>query len=115
MPEDTFCGHGLREDLCEKLKGINPAFLRFPGGCIVEGFSKSTAQRFKRMVGPAWERPGVINLWGYRSTEGLGFHEYLQLCEDLDDVMCALEYAMGDIDTVWGNFVQIWDIHLPLR
>ncbi len=134
MPEDTYCGHGLREDLCEKLKGINPAFLRFPGGCIVEGFSKSTAQRFKRMVGPVWERPGVINLWGYRSTEGLGYHEYLQLCEDLevdalyvcncgmtcqarnsilmdedeiedllDDVMCALEYAMGDEETQWGK------------
>lgn len=84
MPTDTYRGHGLRRDLCEKLKALHPAFLRFPGGCIVEGFSKSTAGRFKRMVGPVWERPGVINLWGYHSTEGLGFHEYLQLCEDLE-------------------------------
>ncbi len=83
MPEDTYCGHGLRKDLCEKLEALHPAFLRFPGGCIVEGFSKSTVQRFKRMAGQPWKRPGVLNLWGYRSTEGLGFHEYLQLCEDL--------------------------------
>ncbi len=83
MPTDTYHGHGLRRDLCEKLEGLKPAFIRFPGGCIVEGFSKSTAQRFKRMVGDVWERPGVYNLWGYRSTEGLGFHEYLQLCEDM--------------------------------
>lgn len=133
MPEDTYKGHGLRKDLCEKLENIHPAFLRFPGGCIVEGFSRSTVQRFKRMAGPVWERPGVLNLWGYRSTEGLGFHEYLQLCEDmgvdalyvcncgmtcqarncilldeeeiedlLDDVMCALEYAMGDKTSEWG-------------
>ncbi len=83
MPTDTYHGHGLRRDLCEKLEGLHPAFMRFPGGCIVEGFSKSTAQRFRRMVGEVWERPGVYNLWGYRSTEGLGFHEYLQLCEDM--------------------------------
>lgn len=133
MPVDTYCGHGLRRDLCEKLEALRPGFLRFPGGCIVEGFSKSTAQRFKRMTGPVWERPGVLNLWGYRATEGLGFHEYLQLCEDLktdamyvcncgmtcqvrgpvlmdegeeqellDDVLCALEYALGDKETTWG-------------
>lgn len=134
MPADTYHGHGLRKDLCEKLEELHPAFLRFPGGCIVEGFSKSTAQRFKRMVGPVWERPGVLNLWGYHSTEGLGFHEYLQLCEDLkadalyvcnvgmtcqarncilmeedeieellDDVLCALEYALGSRSTKWGG------------
>jgi len=83
MPADTYHGHGLRKDLCEKLEELRPAFLRFPGGCIVEGFSKSTVKRFKNMVGPAWERPSLLNLWSYNSTEGLGFHEYLQLCEDL--------------------------------
>ncbi len=134
MPTDTYHGHGLRKDLCEMLEELSPAFLRFPGGCIVEGFSKSTASRFKRMVGPVWERPGVLNLWGYRATEGLGYHEYLQLCEDLgvealyvcnvgmtcqarkcilmdeqetqellDDVLCALEYALGSKETKWGE------------
>ncbi len=83
MPVDTYKGHGLRKDLCQKLEDMKPAFLRFPGGCIVEGFSKSTAQYFRRMVGPVWNRPGVWNLWSYHSTEGLGYHEYLQLAEDL--------------------------------
>lgn len=83
MPEDTFLGHGLRRDLAEKLAAMSPGFLRFPGGCIVEGMSVSTAMRFSETVGPVWERPGRINVWGYRSTEGLGYHEYLQLCEDL--------------------------------
>nr|WP_308627390.1 alpha-L-arabinofuranosidase C-terminal domain-containing protein [uncultured Eisenbergiella sp.] len=84
MPEDTYMGHGLRRDLVEKLRDMNPRFLRFPGGCIVEGFSPETAMQFKNVVGPVWERPGHQLMWHYRSYNGLGFHEYLQLCEDLD-------------------------------
>lgn len=68
----------------EKLKALNPRFLRFPGGCIVEGFSPETAMRFRNVIGPVWERPGHQLMWHYRSYNGLGFHEYLQLCEDLD-------------------------------
>lgn len=84
MPADTFNGHGLRRDLVEKLRDMHPAFLRFPGGCIVEGFSMETAMYFRNVVGPVWERPSHWLMWHYRTTNGLGFHEYLQLCEDLN-------------------------------
>lgn len=84
MPTDTYLGHGLRKDIVEKLKAMNPKFFRFPGGCIVEGFSPSTAMRFRNTVGPVWERPGHQLMWHYRTYNGLGFHEYLQLCEDLN-------------------------------
>ena len=83
MPSDTFMGHGLRKDLAEKLRDMNPSFLRFPGGCIVEGFTMETVWYFRNTVGPVWERPSHWLLWHYRTTNGLGFHEYLQLCEDL--------------------------------
>ncbi len=83
MPAETFMGHGLRKDLAEKLRDMNPSFLRFPGGCIVEGFSMETVWYFRNTVGPVWERPTHWLLWHYRTTNGLGFHEYLQLCEDL--------------------------------
>jgi len=83
MPTKTYKGHGLRTDLCEHLKGISPKFMRFPGGCIVEGLSKTTAMRFSDTIGPVWERPSKQLMWHYRATNGLGFHEYLQLCEDL--------------------------------
>lgn len=83
MPDNTYMGHGLRTDLVEKLKGMSPKFMRFPGGCIVEGTTPFTAMRFRDTVGPAWERPSKLFVWHYRSTLGLGFHEYLQLCEDL--------------------------------
>ena len=83
MPEDTYNGHGLRKDLVEKLAALRPGFMRFPGGCIVEGFTMETAMFFRKTIGPVWERPSFWLLWHYRSTNGLGFHEYLQLCEDL--------------------------------
>ena len=133
MPAETFMGHGLRKDLAEKLRDINPAFMRFPGGCIVEGFSMETVWYFRNTVGPVWERPSHWLLWHYRATNGLGFHEYLQLCEDLnvaplyvcncgmtcqgrnpryfsgeeqadmlEDILSALEYALGPADSKWG-------------
>jgi len=83
MPADTYNGHGMRKDLMEILKGINPSFLRFPGGCIVEGFTYETAMRFPNTIGPVWERPSHILMWHYRTTNGLGYHEWLQMCEDL--------------------------------
>lgn len=83
MPDNTYMGHGLRTDLVEKLKGMSPKFMRFPGGCIVEGTTPSTAMRFRDTVGPSWERPSKLFVWHYKSTLGLGFHEYLQLYEDL--------------------------------
>ena len=84
MPQKTFCGHGLREDLAIALKNTHAKFIRFPGGCVVEGINEQNALRFSRTIGPVWERPGCQLMWHYRSTNGLGFHEYLQLCEDLE-------------------------------
>ncbi len=83
MPWDTYNGHGMRRDLMKMLKNTHSKFLRFPGGCIVEGFTKETAMRFSNTVGPVWERPSQNLMWHYRTTNGLGFHEYLQICEDL--------------------------------
>ena len=134
MPLNTFMGHGLRCDIAGKLKGLKPKFFRFPGGCIVEGFTPSTMWRFADTVGPVWERPGKLLMWHYRTYDGVGFHEYLQFCEDLDmeplyvcncgmtcqarksvllegsafdetleDLMNAIEYAVGDKDTKWGS------------
>jgi len=84
FPMDTYMGreNGLRKSLVERMLALNPSFLRFPGGCIVEGFTKETAFRFKDTIGPVWERKPHWLLWAYMTTNGLGFHEYLQFCED---------------------------------
>lgn len=45
-------------------------FLRFPGGCYVEGDVLKGAFRWKQSIGPSDERRGHWNLWGYWSTDG---------------------------------------------
>lgn len=95
FPEDTWKGrkNGLRKDLVELLEGLNPGFLRFPGGCIVEGKTLDQRYQWQNTVGPVMERELLINRWNnefahrlapdYYQTFGLGFFEYFQLAEDL--------------------------------
>lgn len=73
----------FRADLVAKLKSMSPAFVRFPGGCYVEGPTLADAFRWKKTIGDIAFRPGHWNLWGYASNDGLGYHEYLLLCEAL--------------------------------
>ena len=46
-------------------------FLRFPGGCYVEGVTLANAFYWKPSVGPLDQRPGHWNgMWQYWSTDG---------------------------------------------
>lgn len=85
FPEHTWREkrNGLRPDLVQMLEGLKPTFLRFPGGCFVEGFSIETASRWKKTIGDITERSSHWTLWNYRTTNGLGYHEYLQFAEDM--------------------------------
>jgi alpha-N-arabinofuranosidase len=85
FPVETWKGrpNGQRPDLMAMLAALNPKFLRFPGGCVAEGFSRETAIRWKDTIGPIEERRGHWSLWGYRDTGGLGYHEFLIMSEDL--------------------------------
>src|SRR5207244_11923126 len=75
--------NGLRPDLAQMLADMHPGFVRFPGGCFVEGEHLAEATRWKKTIGDIAERPGYWNMWGYNSTDGLGYFEYLQFCEDI--------------------------------
>ncbi|MBR1414367.1 MAG: carbohydrate binding domain-containing protein [Prevotella sp.] len=123
--------NGMRPDLANMLWQMHPKFMRFPGGCFVEGQeSPDNAFRWERTIGPIEEREGHWNVnWGYRTTDGLGFHEYLQLAEDLgakplfvvnvglwhggmtpydsiqpwiDECLNAIEYANGPVTSKYG-------------
>ena len=85
FPSDTFKNrpNGLRADLAQALADLKPAFVRFPGGAIVGGMNLDNRIQWKDSIGPIERRRGTANLWGYWMSNGLGFHEYLQLCEDL--------------------------------
>lgn len=104
----TYKNHGLRIDLATKLEELEPAFLRFPGGCVTEGYDWETAYSWKDSIGVGADglplefngtygdvatRSYGVNLWTdvlatddpypcYMSY-GLGFYEYFQFAEDI--------------------------------
>ena len=95
FPQDTWKNrpNGLRKDLVQKLYDLNPGFLRFPGGCIVEGRVLEQRYQWKKTVGAVEDRETLINRWNtefahkptpdYFQSFGLGFFEYFQLAEDI--------------------------------
>ncbi len=99
FPQKTWKGrkNGLRPDLMERLAAIKPAFVRFPGGCFVEGRGIENRAIWKNSVGPVEERINQYNNnWGYNCSNGLGYHEYLQMCEDLNaEPMFVINCGMG--------------------
>jgi alpha-L-arabinofuranosidase len=130
LPEKTWKNHGLRGDLAGALDALQPKFLRFPGGCWVEGDDFARMNHWKNSIGNIDTRTPLWNIWRYNSTRGLGYHEYLQLAEDLgaeplfcinvgmshkevvpldqmgqwvQDALDAIEYANGSEESVWGS------------
>jgi Alpha-L-arabinofuranosidase C-terminal domain/Concanavalin A-like lectin/glucanases superfamily/Carbohydrate binding domain len=95
--------NGNRIDLMRLMAGLNPGFLRFPGGNYLEG--ETIAQRFewKNTIGPISQRPGHESPWGYRSDDGLGLLEFLEWCEDLKMQPLLAVYAGYSLD---GEFVS---------
>lgn len=110
FPENTYKNreNGMRRDLGEMLEALEPKFLRFPGGCIIEGYDAETAYNWKDSVGVGRNgeplefggkygdvaaRKQGTNLWtNLAATDdpypsfmsyGLGFYEYFLLAEDL--------------------------------
>jgi len=131
LPDKTWKNHGLRTDLAESLDNLHPAFMRFPGGNWIEGDDLAHMYHWKYTIGDIDSRTPLWNTWGYNTTQGLGFYEYLQLCEDLgaeplfgiscgialgdkyvpmsqmgqwiQDALDAIEYANGPTNSVWGG------------
>lgn len=130
MPRDRWKGLPFRPDLMQMLANLKPSFVRFPGGCFVEGERLDHALRWRNTLGDISERRGRWCIWGYWTTEGLGLHEYLMMCEALgaepilvvncgmshqeiapldkmdewiEDALSAIEYAIGPANSKWGS------------
>ncbi|WP_276485739.1 alpha-L-arabinofuranosidase C-terminal domain-containing protein [Paraflavitalea pollutisoli] len=94
-PSDTWKkrSHGLRADMVQSLADLKPGFVRFPGGCIVEGTDLNERYQWKHTIGPLNERKLIINKWNhgvekrptpdYYQSYALGFFEYFQMCDDI--------------------------------
>ncbi|WP_425476358.1 alpha-L-arabinofuranosidase C-terminal domain-containing protein [Paraflavitalea speifideaquila] len=71
---------------------MQPGFLRFPGGCIVEGRDLDNRYQWKKTIGDIDQREVIMNRWNtefrhkpapdYYQSFGLGFYEYFLLSED---------------------------------
>ncbi|KAM0947929.1 putative non-reducing end alpha-L-arabinofuranosidase [Dioscorea sansibarensis] len=131
MPVDTYKGHGFRKELFSMLADLKPNFIRFPGGCFVEGEWLRNAFRWTATIGSWEDRPGHFgDVWMYWTDDGLGYFEFLQLAEDLgaspvwvvnngvshndqvdtssilpfvQDVLDSIEFARGKPTSKWGS------------
>lgn len=131
MPVDTYKGLGFRKELIEMIANIKPRFIRFPGGCFVEGEWLRNAVRWKESIGPWEERPGHFgDVWMYWTDDGLGYFEFLQLAESLgtapvwvinngishqdqvatsnilpfvQEMLDSIEFARGSPNSTWGK------------
>ena len=133
FPQKTFKGrkNGMRHDVAQLLADLKPGFMRWPGGCIVEGMTYENRAKWQETLGDPMMRRSEWILWNYHCTWGFGYHEFLQFCEDIDadamfvanvglscsvrngdytenldpiiqDICDAIEYATGDVATTWG-------------
>jgi len=133
--------NGLRPDLAQRIENLEPSFVHFPGGWV-QGDTLPEGYRWKETIGDIWERSTQRNTGQYWATHGLGYHEYLQLCEDLgaepvfvinggmsrrenvpmdqmgpvvQDALDAIEYANGPATTFWGALRASQGHPMPFR
>lgn len=93
--------------------------------------ARDSMYRWKNTIGDVALRPARRSNWGYNQTLGLGYYEFFLFCEDIgakplpvlpagydphhqrivpldelqpwiDDALDLIEFATGNIDTVWG-------------
>jgi alpha-L-arabinofuranosidase len=123
--------NGFRPDLLQMLIDLKPKFLRFPGGNYLEGDTIADRFEWKKTLGPLTDRPGHMAPWTYRSSDGLGLHEFLLWAEDMNaepvlavyagyslkgeyvkpgkdlepyikDALDEIEYVIGPATSTWG-------------
>jgi alpha-N-arabinofuranosidase len=86
--------NGNRIDLMQMLVDMKPGFLRFPGGCYLEGMNTADHFDWKKMIGPLTERPTHFDsAWHYRSSDGMGLLEFFEWAEDMKAEPVLAVYA----------------------
>ncbi len=101
MPTDTYKGTYIRKDIGAYLEALTPTFLRFPGGCVIEGRDLESMYSWKDSIGNGLEftingettvgdvavRPQGKSIWNgtkghpYYTSYGIGFYEFFELCD----------------------------------
>ena len=131
MPEKELEGSRPPPDLAESTAALKPAFLRFPGGCWVEGENLSRMYNWKKTIGAvdaphaALQHLGILRHARPRLPRvspdcvktsgatplfdincGMSHKENVPLDlmdQWVQDALDAIEYANGPTNTVWGG------------
>lgn len=76
MPRDTL--GGMRKDVVEGLKRINPGVIRYPGGCFASfhDWRWAIGDHDKRIPEPSF-------FWGDINYNDVGTDEFLRMCEEI--------------------------------
>ncbi len=96
---------GLRKDVIDALKEINPPVIRWPGGCFADTY------HWMDGIGPRENRPSIINTnWGgVTEDNSFGTHEFLDLCEVLgaEPYLCV-NVGSGTVEEAseWVEYVN---------
>jgi len=69
---------GLRKDVVEALRAIDPPVVRWPGGCFADAY------HWKDGIGPIDQRPRRPNLWwGGEDSNEFGTDEFMRFCRSI--------------------------------
>jgi alpha-L-arabinofuranosidase len=111
--------NGMRRDLLETVRSINPPLIRYPGGCFADGY------HWKDGIGPRQNRPKRPNLaWrklgpkiGPKEDNHFGTDEFMTFCKEVgakammttnvgsgtaQEAADWVEYCNGPADSKWG-------------
>lgn len=91
---------GIRQDVVQALRKLNPPVLRWPGGCFADEY------HWMDGIGPRQSRPSMINThWGgVTENNHFGTHEFFDLCEMLG----AEPYICGNVGSGTVREMQQW-------
>lgn len=103
---------GIRNDVIDALKEINPPVIRWPGGCFADYY------HWKDGIGPREERPTIINsTWGgVTEDNSFGTHEFLDLCNILNsEPYLCINVGSGTVQEAadWVEYVNS-DVKSPM-
>jgi len=100
--EDSPIPHlgGIRRDVVEALRKLNPPVLRWPGGCFADDY------HWQDGIGPRASRPRRVNIWWGDTIENnhFGTHEFMQLCR----LLGAQPYLCGNVGSGSPREMRDW-------
>ncbi len=98
---DTADDNGMRADVANWCKELNPPLVRYPGGNFVSAYN------WEDGVGPKDERPVRLDLaWHTSESNQVGIHEFADWCDTVGtSMMLAVNLGSRGLDAA-RNFVE---------